>query len=269
MENLPRQNDQKPSRITWAAIWTDFLSVMNFERGVLYTLRGLLQNPKQTIDEYLYESRWNHANPMRLLIFSTALLTLLNYYFILVPNMNQGNFNFQNVGSYEMGESLGKGLSELEEDMGLDIKKKPKFSKEEMEKKKQEMVKLVMDRVFQYMDKFTFSLVPIFAFFTFFFFRKSGYNYTENLVINAFMISEINVMNLLTVAPTVWYPIITSLIGSIAMMVFTMYYIMNVFGASGIWGFIKAIFAMTFSYIVYALVIMSVMLFMVQDMILT
>lgn len=265
MENLPRQNDQKPSRITWAVIWADFLSVMNFERGVLYTLRGLLFHPKQTIDEFLYQSRWNHANPMRLLIFSTAVISLMNYYLIFIPNMDQGNFNFSSSGSYEMGESLGKEISEFEKTVGIDIKKKPKMSKEEMQKKKGKLTREIMDTVFQSMDKFTFSLVPIFAFFTFLFFRKSGYNYAESLVINAFMVSQINVMNIVMVIPTMSHPITVSFIGGVGILIYTVFYVMKVYSASGVWGFIKTIFAILFSYLVYIAVIMLVMLFLVQD----
>jgi hypothetical protein len=266
MENLPKGNEQKPPRITWNALWVDFLSVMNFEKGVLYTLRGLLKNPKSTIDEYLYESRWNHANPMRLLIFSTALISFLNYYLIFQTNIVAENFDITSEESYEIGESLGKEFFELEETVGIDIKKGPKMSEAEMELKKKQATKMVMDKTFQYMDKFTFSLVPIFAFFAFLFFRKSGYNYTENLVINALMISVINVIGILTVIPTIWSPIWVSVIASIAIFIYTLYYFMNVYSVRSIGGFIKVISTMVLSYIVYMIVVFSVMLFLVLDM---
>lgn len=266
MENLPEQNDQKPSRITWAALWTDFLSVMNFERGVLYTLKGLLKNPKNTIDDYLYESRWNHANPMRLLLFSTALISFLNYYLVYQPNITADNFSISSEESYEVGKSLGKEFSEFEETVGIDIKKGPKLSDAEKEIKKKEATKMVMDKIFQYMDKFTFSLVPIFALFAFLFFRKSGYNYTENLVISALMISVINVIGILTVIPTMWSPIWVSAISSILIFVYTIYYFIDVYSVKTFGGFVKIISTVVLSYMVYMIIVFSVMLFFVLDM---
>tara|TARA_R110002050_G_scaffold300722_2_gene471902 strand:+ start:46416 stop:47321 length:906 start_codon:yes stop_codon:yes gene_type:complete len=238
MENLPQKNENQPKRITWELIWTDFLNVINFEKGVFFTIKGLIVKPKETVDDYLYGARMRHANPFRFLLFSTAIATLLNYYFIFQPSMANGDFSPTKDGSYyDAGNAFGKSVAfNIDNITSADSTESAKEPTVVDEKKKKERsdkiqvaVKIAMNKLSEWMDKFTFASVPIFALFTFLFFRKTGYNYTENLVIGAFMISMTNILGMVLIPPSYFNPIVGGSISTLVNGGFTIYFIYRVF----------------------------------------
>ena len=50
-------NSPPPPRISIGLLWQQFLEVMNFERGFLYTTRELLLRPAATVKQYLFVDR--------------------------------------------------------------------------------------------------------------------------------------------------------------------------------------------------------------------
>lgn len=274
-QNLPEREGSVPKRITWGSMWNEFLDVINFEKGVFFTLKGILLNSKQTVDDYLYGSRFSHANPIRLLLFSTALVTLLNYYFVIKPTLESQAFKDsesgisidvggQNGGSF--GLFLTNDSTTTESVADTNTTSLLPLSEKEMDKKEQQkLLKESVQKLSEVLDKFTFALVPIFAIFTFLFFRKSGYNFTENLAINAFLVSFNNVIGILFIIPVVISQPIGSSLSSILTLVFTGYFIYKVYAIPGFKGGLKTGLAMVLSYSLYSIIVGGALIYYIYD----
>ena len=270
MNNLPQTKASPPARITWGLIWSDFLNVINFEKGVFFTIKGLFLRPKETIDDYLYGNRNLHANPLRFLIFSTAIATLLNFYLIIKPSMDDGVLSTTEDGSvFNTGAAFGESveisfsdenLNETEGQLPASVKEKKKKLTPEQ---KQLIVQDSMQTLFSWMDKFTFSMVPIFALVTFLFFRKIGYNYTENLVINAFMISITNVIGMVMIFPSYFSPVIGGTILTGLSTIFMLYFMYRVFEVSSFGSFMKLLGAFLLSYFLFFLVMAFFLMYVI------
>lgn len=313
MSDSPKDSQQEISRVSLKSIWKDFLSIMNLEKGVLYTLVGLLLSPRKTTVEYLKKDRSRLAHPMRLLVFSTVIYSLINIYYL---NSQKNDFDKSfNSGFEEFGKDLASQkvedtndfklilnndtiIGEIDDEVEtetLDVLTKDSlrvlidnsitlpieefflFAKENKKiiKKDKELNKLFLKhlakklttflftRFVSFIDKMIFLLVPLYALFTFLFFRKkSGYNYAENLVSNAYLISFQNSAGIIT------FPLmfvidygVVSLILSVLLIGYTIYYWMVVNNVKGWIGFVKSIFVMIFSYVFYFLVILVIMRF--------
>ena len=272
MNKLPQDQANQPARITWSLIGTDLINVLNFEKGVFYTIKGLVIKPKATIDDYLYGNRSQHANPLRFLIFSTALVTLLSFYFVLKPVMKDGKYVSTESGSYfETGEEFGESVFANDTDKDKDkeevddISSEEKAEKERIKKEqKEEVLKSAMHTWFSWLDKITFAMVPVFALFTFLFFKNAGYNYTENLVINAFMISVNNVLGIISIPIALLDVNVASVIGSIFSIVFLIYFTFKVFATGSVGSFFRTLLSILISYIMFillVLVFLAVMIF--------
>ncbi|MGB0806983.1 MAG: DUF3667 domain-containing protein [Salibacteraceae bacterium] len=270
MSQLPKQQEHGPKRVTWGLIWGDFLNVINFERGVLLTIKGLFLHPKRTVDDYLYGNRPIHANPLRFLLFSTAIVTLLNFYLILKPTVDNGDYKVTGSGlTFDVNKGLGKSINldfsnidSTKSDTSV-VKKDLENRIDEADQRK--VLNESLRNLFSWMDKFTFALVPIFAIFTFLFFRSAGYNFTENLVIIAFMVSMTNVMGIVLIVPTFLSPTIGGSISSLTTLVYTIIYINKVFAINGFAGWIKTFVATILSYFLYVIVVGSFLIYFVFD----
>ena len=268
MSNLPKQNENSPKRITWVLIWDDFLNVVNFEKGVLLTIKGLILKPKETVDDYLYGKRFLHANPLRFLLFSTAIVTLLNFYVIIKPSLANGKFNETEKGvTFKTGEGFDQsiGLEITQNDSIVSDSKQAQTTKSVSKEKQRQILNESIGNLMDWMDKFTFALVPIFALFTFLLFRKSGYNYTENLVINAFMISVTNVIGIIFIIPVYFSTAIGGGVLSLASLLFTVFYINRVFAFSGFKGWLRTLAAIILSYLLYIITIGVFLVYFVFD----
>ena len=283
MEKSPEKLNNTPKRITWGLIWGDVLNVINFEKGVFFTIKGLFLHPKQTVDDYLYGNRSLHANPLRFLIFSTAIFTLLNIYLVIKPSMDQGAFNQTDQGyMYDLGKEMGGSVnhsltndssntiitdSVIADTVNVSIKKavNTTTNKEFSKEREARVLKESMDNLFNWMDKFTFAMVPIFALFTFLFFKNSGYNYTENLVNSAYMTSVTNVIGIVLIAPSYLWPVT----GGIVVMLFTfgymIYFIYTVFAIKGASGFFKSVMTFFLSYFLFLLLIGGAFIYFILD----
>jgi len=265
MNKLPENQANQPARITWSLIGSDLLDILNFEKGVFYTIKGLFLTPKATIDDYLYGNRSQHANPLRFLIFSTALVTILSFYFVFQPAMESGAYlSTQNDSFFDSGKAFGESVFvtdtnkinvEIE-----DLSTEEKVEKERLsEEEKEEILNIVMNALFTWMDKITFAMVPIFALFSFLFFKNAGYNYTENLVINAFMISVNNVIGIVMVPISLMDSNIGSVISTLLSSVFLVYFTFKVFASGSVGSFFRTLLSFLISYLIF-FVLMAVFL---------
>jgi len=242
MSNLPEQNNSSIPRITWGQIWKNFLIVINFERGLFFTIKGLIIAPKNTIDNYLYKTRTQYVNPLRFLVFTTAIFTLLSYYMY-----QSGNY----VTSVEFGEGVIAGMNHSKntnDPAKIDDATKSITAQDTISDKKKKKINSVLDNVSSSMDKFTFLMIPIISAFTFLFFRKTGYNYVENLVINSFLTSVLNVFGIIMLIPIILYTTIGTIVLPVVSIGFNYYFFVKVYTVHNFWEHIKVIFSIIFSY---------------------
>ena len=65
-------------RITFASLMGFVLSILNFEKGILFSIKELILRPRIVIEEYLKRDRKKLVNPIRFLVFSTAISAFLS-----------------------------------------------------------------------------------------------------------------------------------------------------------------------------------------------
>ncbi len=66
-------------KFTWKSLLLAFLHAWDFERGILYVFRELWIRPRQLIFGYLEGKRKNVYPPIKYMLFSIAITTVLNY----------------------------------------------------------------------------------------------------------------------------------------------------------------------------------------------
>jgi len=162
-------------RVTAFGFVADALQAFNVERGVVYTIKLLFSNPGGLAESYLTDKRYKVIPPFRLLLVSTALVIILLPYSRTFKEFS--NEFYQGVNS---------------------------------EAVETEMTFLIA----QYANIWLWLFIPIVAFFSWLFNRKSGYNYAENLVLHTFLYGLINVLSMfvlidLFVPPAIVFGVIT------------------------------------------------------------
>lgn len=121
-----------------------FHSFTHFDSGVLYLIKELFLRPGIVVKEYISGKRKKYFNPFQLLIIVTAISAFLAVKF------------------YLFGDSNVDRLTDIETPNKFWIQ----FN----------------DFIFKYYSIVIFVSIPIGAFYTRFIFKKSGYNYAENLI---------------------------------------------------------------------------------------
>jgi hypothetical protein len=270
MNKLPQNDFETPKRITWGSTWSDVLDVIDFDKGILLTIKELVIHPKATINDYLYGNRSKYANPLRFLLFSTAIITLLNFYLVYQPTIDKGLFNGTEQGnvfnvefnSNNTTSSTDIQTETLSSDEGLRINNDSSSGKIPVERVK-EIILNSLNELFNWMDKFTFALVPLFSFFTFWFFRKTKYNYTENLAINAYMVSITNVIGIVLVLPSFYSPTNGGVLLALISSGFTLYFTFKVFADQSIKGGLKVLVAFIITYFLYFIMLLGFLVAMI------
>ena len=153
-------------RITFKGLFSDIFKAFNVERGLVYTFKGLITRPGATIQDYLYEGRFVQFHPVRFLLITTAVS------FFLFLGL---------AGSEEMQGALNQGaLPEQVDD--------------------EQKLKVYNDVFFQmfndYFNLMIWLFIPVISVFSYMFYRKStGYNFSENMVANAYITCIGNLIN--------------------------------------------------------------------------
>jgi hypothetical protein len=70
---------------------SELLSIINFEKGFLYTIKGLLISPKKTIDTFLFNNRNTIINPIKLLFLTSLLYSIVKHYLSIEIETNIKN----------------------------------------------------------------------------------------------------------------------------------------------------------------------------------
>jgi len=236
-------------RITFKSLMGFVLSVLNFERGILFSIKELIIRPKSVIDEYLKNDRKKLVNPVRFLVFSTAIATFLNIALI------HSNENFNSIKD-NFDEGFQQGVKEKRERdknaiaFQSDSVRSPLIDSTEIIKKKIKKEKAmaffssIPEKMTQWSDKLTFVSTFFYTFFAFLFFKKNNYNFTEHLVINSYLISVSNVLSIIFILFALASQSITIImISGIIGFVFHVYFWMYVYHRKTIGGLFRSILA--------------------------
>jgi hypothetical protein len=78
-EELEKPEKRKTlERIDGKYIWSDFVSVLIFEKGILFTIKELFLRPGDTIREFLHYDRNKLVKPIAFLIFTSLVLIIIH-----------------------------------------------------------------------------------------------------------------------------------------------------------------------------------------------
>ncbi|WKK76741.1 DUF3667 domain-containing protein [Marivirga salinae] len=72
------ENQSTLERIDGKYIWREFVSVLIFEKGILFTIKELFVRPGDTIREFLHYDRSKLVKPISFLIFSSLVLIIIH-----------------------------------------------------------------------------------------------------------------------------------------------------------------------------------------------
>jgi uncharacterized membrane protein len=143
-------------------LWHDIQhGLMHFDKGILYSLKELFTHPGATIREYLDGKRVWHFKPLSMLVLLSTVYGLLYHFFHI--GFDQSNFGKGFTGGFNQG---GKSSP-----FKLDLV-------------------AINDWVATHYAFVALIQLPFFALASRIAFRKSGYNYVEHLVMNAFLASQ-------------------------------------------------------------------------------
>jgi Protein of unknown function (DUF3667) len=77
-EKLPVKTTLK--RINSAYIWHEFQHIFHFEKGFLYTMKGLMFQPGKTVREFILEDRTKAVKPIIFILVISTIVTLIFKY---------------------------------------------------------------------------------------------------------------------------------------------------------------------------------------------
>lgn len=143
-------------------LWHDIQhGLMHFDKGIMFSLKELFTRPGATMREYLEGKRVSHFRPLSMLILLATVYGLLYHFF--------------HIGFDK--SSFGKGFSEGFNQGG---KKSPLSIN----------LEVINDWIATHYALVALIQLPFYALASKIAFRKSGYNYVEHLVMNAFLASQ-------------------------------------------------------------------------------
>lgn len=175
-------------RITMRAIFDDIFSqISNVDHGLIHTFLMLFKKPDQVVLDYLAGKTIKYSSPFKYLIFWTAVSALI----------------YIGLGFYDQQVA------------GMD-----KFMHSADDQKASEFGRLYNDLMKQNFQLVSILYIPLFAIFTRYFFKKSGFNYAEHLVTNAYFSAQASIVFI----PILLFNLNIELISTLSMLVMVLYY---------------------------------------------
>jgi hypothetical protein len=148
-------------RITLRTIGEEILAQFNLEKGIGYTIKGLLLRPRAVMEEYLFHDRHRLMRPLPLVILVVTVTTFFALWYLPVEQ--------------DIGAELHK--ASVPETLIPALEKFMQFSK-------------------QYYNVLLLSAIPTVSLATFLLFRSSGLNYAEHLIINMYIYAMQTILTL-------------------------------------------------------------------------
>ena len=216
----------KPKRITWGYIFESFLNIFNLEKGLLYTLQGLLLKPGQTIRVYLFEDREKLMKPFAFFILTSTLAVLIAINLDpLTSELAKGNISGtmgnkpflesdsipksqleENNDSTLLNERVGNSASSVQDSLNSIPSLDSLGIKEESEPSSAKEIdpNAIMGELYQkYFGKYAqalyWLLLPVIALLSYLFFGKQKWFYPEHFVLNTYLAGMQNLMYVILV----------------------------------------------------------------------
>ena len=155
-------------------ISTVFSNVFSLDKGIILTVKLLIVNPGKLIRDYLSGATKKYIHPLKFLMLCVTVSVILEYI----------------VGGFE---AVNESVNEMAGYSDEQLKMQQKF----------------MPVMKQYLDIIILLMLPFQSFFSYIFFKKHKYNYTEHLLLNSFFFGFFNLIGIiLTPASFIINPII-------------------------------------------------------------
>jgi hypothetical protein len=134
-------------------------SIFHVDKGIFFTMKELFTRPAATMQEYMAGKRVKHFKPLAYVLILTAISSFITHL----------------VDAYLVNKGLGTTihieptlLNKVISDTGHFFDKYPSI--------------------------FYFFMIPVISLFTWLFFRKSHYNYWENIILNTYLTAQFNLL---------------------------------------------------------------------------
>lgn len=216
------EQSQSYDRIDFRHIYESILKVLNFEKGLLLTVKEMVICPEKVIITYLGgENRKVYTNPIQ---YAVLLVGAYYFMFALLPENLVDMSAFQE-SAYAQGFNMTGASSEP-----ID---------EERMRESLELGQEVSNFIFQYLNVLTFLFIPITAIFTYLVYRKSKLYYPEHLVLNAYIVGTYSLLGILTI-PLYVINLSLAFLSSLLMIAYQIWAYMDIFKEKTFKGFFKA-----------------------------
>jgi uncharacterized membrane protein (DUF106 family) len=165
-----------------------FHHVTHVDSGALFLLRKLVYVPGKVAREYVEGKRKRYFNPFALLLLMIAVMVVVNnktniygHFTKGIREMSVGLVKDAGGSTAAEKQKTERAVKELQESM----------AQADAANKKANDNSKILNLIF----------LPLLSLFSWLFFRKSGFNYAENLVMNVFVTSGYTALYLLVVIP--------------------------------------------------------------------
>lgn len=153
-------------------LWHDIQhGLLHFDKGILYTSKQLLTRPGHSIREFIEGKRVYHFKPISLVIVLATVFGILYHYF----HINLLKVNYAN--DFQKGFNSVKSPSD-QHPFILDFDN-------------------LNEWIATHYSWAALLLLPFYALASFLAFRKSGYNYVEHFILNAFLAAQGLLVNII------------------------------------------------------------------------
>lgn len=215
--------DSNLERINMQTVYQSILSIFNFDKGFLFTLKTLLIRPGQVIREFLFEDRTKLMKPMRFLILSVAFGTFISLKF------------FPEIANTEISI--------------IEIFPPTLFTSDTATL----LSKIMVESFTKYSNLFQLFKVPFIAIVSYLLFRKSKFNFAEHLVINAYLFSMLVIVSTLLVPMVNFLPAIFGTIIFLFTLGYMTFVFTTIFKEKLLRSFLKTVFAYTIANVLHIL----------------
>lgn len=159
-------------------------SVLHVDKGIIYTIKELIVRPGYSIKEYLEGKRVNHFKPFSFVVILAAIYGFLIHFSNLYPE------------AYVFTDDAKAAVDNN---------------------------KIIFEWMYSHYSLVMFFIIPVSALSSYLVFRKSGYNYMENIIIYSY-ITGMHIVMLLLFFPFFYITMSTALY----FVTFTLAYIYNI-----------------------------------------
>jgi len=151
-------------RLSMRVIFRNLVEIFtNVDRGFFYTAKELLRRPERVISDFVSGATVRYVNPFRFLLITVGLSTLIN--------LSLGIYDMQ---AADINENINATMG-LEQDPEL--------------LQRQQQLQTEMRK---YANLIPLLIVPFISMMSIWLFKRRGYNYAENLVMNAFFFGTLS-----------------------------------------------------------------------------